>query len=332
MKLRITYLVGNLDNASVRHRVDAYVPCLQQAGWDVRKVKIPPPRSIFRRLLLFRSLRQSDVVVLFKKMLCPWQMALLRRCAKRLVFDFDDAILYNDTGRNGYRNPRRARRFPVVCRRADTVIVGNQYLASLARDYGALPIIVPTCIDDALLSPGEPCDRHDPVVLGWIGSRATVKYLQELVPVLEALHRRNPGRFILRVICDTFPNSADLVIERKMWSRADELQNLRSLDVGIMPLPDNLWTRGKCGFKLMQYMAVGLPVVGSPVGVNVEIIRDGHNGFLAGSPDEWIEKLERLIHDPDLRRSIGLAGYESLKGRYRLSDWTQKYCEIISGT
>jgi glycosyltransferase involved in cell wall biosynthesis len=155
------------------------------------------------------------------------------------------------------------------------------------------------------------------VILGWIGSRGTLKYLKEIAPALEALGKRFPG-VKLKIVADDFFDLEHLPVIKKSWSAADEIADLHSFDIGLMPLTDDVWTLGKCGFKLLQCMAVGLPVVCSPVGANRQIVTDGVEGFWASSHAEWVEKIVALINDASLARAMGRRGREKVLQAYSL--------------
>ena len=167
------------------------------------------------------------------------------------------------------------------------------------------------------------------MVIGWIGSHSTLMYLVSLRPVFEELAQRYGESVVLKVVCDRFPGRMGLVVEEKPWALNEELSDLRAFDIGVMPLPDDVWTRGKCGFKLLEYMAVGIPVVASPVGVNTAIVRDGENGYLAADEARWTEVLAALIEDVDLRHRLGAQGWASLHGRYTVADWSGRYVQVI---
>ena len=275
---------------------------------------------------LFRQLRKADVVVVVRKLFGRVETRVLRWYAQRLVFDFDDAIIYRDSRRKNPFSRSRAKRFGVTVRAADLVIAGNAYLAGLVERFGGRPSVVPTCVDDELLTPGDTSRRAGGrVVIGWLGSASTLMYLESLRPALEQLGKRYGSCVVLKVVCDRFPDRLGVEMVRKPWTLNDERDDLRSFDIGIMPLTDDVWTRGKCGFKLLQYMAVGVPVVASAVGVNREIIRHGENGFIADDPEAWVKLLGRLIEDVELRKRIGVQGQRSLSGRYTVSDWVGRY-------
>lgn len=324
---RVIYLVPSLAHVCVRHRVDVFIPALQTRGWYVEKWVIP--RGLLQRLRCFWRLRRADVVVVVRKLFRRGQLKVLRWFARRVAFDFDDAIIYRDSSRKDQLSRSRTQRFTNVMSAADRVIAGNEYLASLARRFGGKPAVIPTCVDEQRVTPAESRAAGGKVVIGWIGSHSTLMYLESLKRVFEELGKRYGASVALKVVCDTFPGPMGLEVVEKPWSLEEELEDLRSFDVGVMPLPEDVWTRGKCGFKLLQYMAAAVPVVASPVGVNREIVHDGENGFLADGRERWTEVLALLVEDVGLRQSMGMWGRLSLRGRYTVADWAGRYVELI---
>jgi len=324
---RVVYLVPGLDHVCVRHRVDVFVAALQGQGWVVEKWVLP--KGFLRRVRLFWRVRGADVVVVVRKLLRCGQLRFLRWCVRKLVFDFDDAIIYRDSSRAKQVSRARAQRFRRIVQASDRLIAGNAYLAELAEGCGGRVTVIPTCVDLGRLSPSETKRAGGKVVIGWIGSHSTLMYLETLRPVLGELARRYGESAVLKVVCDRFPKHMGLKVEEKPWALNEELRDLRTFDIGVMPLPDDAWTQGKCGFKLLEYMAVGIPVVASPVGVNTEIVRDGENGFLAGDEARWTEVLARLIEDVELRHRLGAQGWASLHGRYTVADWAGRYVQVI---
>lgn len=230
------------------------------------------------------------------------------------VYDFDDAIFLPSTSASNrwigaLKNPAKTAR---LCRAATHVTPGNEYLAEYARRHSSSVTVIPTTIDtdEYVCRPRAPNARP---VVGWTGSATTVPYLMALQAPLRALRRRVP--FELRVI-GAEVSMPGLDVACVPWRAATEVEDLRPLDVGLMPLPDDPWTRGKCGFKALQYMALGIPPVVSPVGVNPDIVHDGHNGFLACSDAEWIEKISALLASPDRRAAFGVAARQTVEQRY----------------
>jgi glycosyltransferase involved in cell wall biosynthesis len=190
-------------------------------------------------------------------------------------------------------------------------------------------MILPTVLDTGAYDTARVPSPGSPVTIGWIGSPTNWPYVRPILPILQELVETRGVR--VRVIGagsaarqDTFPG-----LEHVDWSEASEVEEIRSLDIGVMPAPDDGWVRGKCGYKLVQYMACGLPVVASPVGTNEELVTPGHNGFLAGSNDAWRAALLRLIDDAPLRRAFGAAGLQRVKERYSLQVQAPRLVQLL---
>jgi glycosyltransferase involved in cell wall biosynthesis len=231
------------------------------------------------------------------------------------VFDFDDSVWVRYVSP---ANPLFSRlRFPgktaALCRQARHVLAGNAFLAAYARRFNDRVTLVPTTIDTDRYRP--PARRAGEVpVIGWTGSYSTARYLEPLAPVLQRLRRRH--RFRLVVVGAPPPRIDGVEVETRPWRSESEVLDLSDFEIGVMPLSDTEWERGKCGLKALQYMALGLPAVVSPVGVNREIVRDGENGLLAATAQDWEASLERLLTDPGLRRRLGDAGRRTVETEY----------------
>jgi glycosyltransferase involved in cell wall biosynthesis len=259
-------------------------------------------------------------VIIQRRLLSAWQLYLLRRRAARLVFDFDDAIFLRDSySPHGLDDPRKARGFARMMRAVDAVAAGNAYLADEARDAGATGIVsvIPTCVDVRRYQAAEHHREGLGVELVWIGSSSTLQGLERIRPLLEAIGRRYPG-LRLKLVCDRFLHLERLPVLALRWSEGSEAAELASADIGISWVPDDAWSRGKCGLKLLQYMAAGLPVVANPVGVQTAIVRHGETGFLAETAEQWLEAIGRLAHDAALRRRMGVAGRISCRSQARV--------------
>lgn len=315
MTKQVLFLVPRLDKASTRYRVLQYLPALDEAGvrYEVRALS----KASRNWLQLLRLVRSADVVFIQKKLFSSLEIALLRRLSRRLIYDFDDAVMYKDGPASDREHARQRRRFVATAKRADLIIAGNDYLCEEARACRRPTVMIPTPLDMGRYTPKSPDEAGRGVVLGWIGSRGTLKYLKALAPALETLGERFPG-MALKIVADDFFDLEHLPVVKKPWSAADEIADLHSFDIGLMPLSDDVWTRGKCGFKLLQCMAVGLPVVCSPVGANRQIVGDGVDGFWASSHAEWVEKITMLATDPELARTMGRRGREKVLKHYSL--------------
>jgi glycosyltransferase involved in cell wall biosynthesis len=294
---------------STRYRALAYFHLLKANGWQ--PFHIAARGDPLSRLKLLRSACRSDVVVILRKTFSVPFLRLLRSCCKRLVFDLDDAVFLRS---NGKPSRTRHNRFARVARHCNQIWVGNEYLADIARDSGGSVITLPTSVDPEKYAIDAE-KRTDRLVLVWIGGSSTRKYLEWALPCLEQLADSLPG-LNLKIVADFQLFSHHLQIDAVPWSEETESEALTSAHIGIAPMPANPWTQGKCGLKILQYMAAGLPVVASSAGVNDEIVQQGVTGFLADSPDAWRSAVNELAHDPDLPRSMGEAGRKLVEERY----------------
>jgi glycosyltransferase involved in cell wall biosynthesis len=305
--VRLVALVENPNHVCCRYRLTAFRPLLEQAGH--RLALRCWPRRWWSWARLGAELRDADVVVLQRKLLQRWQLFFVRRAARRLVFDFDDAVFRRDSyAAKGVHSPGRQRRFARVVSACDGVAAGNGFLADHAvRSAARRVTVIPTCVDSSLYPLADHRRSGAGVQLVWVGSSSTLRGLEAVRPMLEGIGRRHPG-LRLKLVCDRFLHLEHLPVLACPWSEAGEAAEIGSADIGISWVPDDLWSRGKCGLKVLQYMAAGLPVIANPVGVQAEIVRHGENGFLAETPEEWCNAVGRLVHDPGLRRRLGQAG------------------------
>lgn len=307
---------------------------LHQPGNQLRKVSLLA-ESIARRVRLVKSLEKFDIVYVFREA-ALFGPAVFERAIKHsrlpFIFDFDDAIFENyKSPSNGYLSYLKfAAKTKKICRMASHVMVGNPYLASYARQFNERVTIVPSTIDTEEYSFIEKTSKPEIPVIGWTGSFSTVQHLDTLRNALQRLARQ--ARFRLRVIGPARFDLDDVDVEVIPWKAETEVEDLRPIDVGIMPLPDDEWTRGKCGMKALQLMALGTPAVCSPVGVNTEIIEDGVNGFLANSEDEYVDKLNRLLISADLRRQLGRAARQTVEMSYSARVHAPRVFDILAST
>ncbi|MEZ4601552.1 MAG: glycosyltransferase family 4 protein [Syntrophotaleaceae bacterium] len=327
--MKVLFLVPRLDKASTRYRVLQYLPFLEQAG-IVCAVR-PLSGKTVGWISLGAEISRADVVFVQKKLLNGPVWHFISALSRRLIFDFDDAIMLKESETDFSSRCRQFRRFAGTVRRVDLVVCGNRYLAENTAALNGNLQILPTVIDEQRYRPRQ-CkpvrNEKGNLVIGWMGSRTNLPYLQEIVPQLQAACQAVPGtRF--KIVSDAFLDFKDVEVIKKPWRSEEEISDLESFDIGIMPLPDTPWCRGKCGFKLIQYMAVGTPVVCSPVGVNAEIVTDGREGFWARRPEEWVERLVRLLKDRDLRQTMGNLGRETIVRRFSLQANADRLIELL---
>ncbi|MEJ7825446.1 MAG: glycosyltransferase [Solirubrobacteraceae bacterium] len=244
------------------------------------------------------------------------------------VYDLDDALFLGSTAVVNRRfawAKQEARRCVIALRRARLVIAGNVFLADHARRYARHVEIVPSCVDPE----HQPTRTHsdaEVVTIGWIGSSSTSPYLAPVLPVIERLHRR--GAPIRLITVGAHVGMRAPWLQSRHWSLAREAEDLASFDIGIMPLPDSDWARGKCGYKVLQYFSAGVPAVASPVGVTTELVAEGR-GALATSPQEWEQALSDLVGDVAARRERGLAGRSFVQAHYSYRRWAPELAGLL---
>jgi glycosyltransferase involved in cell wall biosynthesis len=260
--------------------------------------------------------------------LVEWSMKHVWR--RRVVFDFDDAVWrpQSDHHRLVHRLSAGGK-IPRIIADADAVIAGNAFLAEYARAYRRDVTVIPTVVDTARRFNLVREHGPGPVTLVWTGSASTTGYLQALAPVLRAVQARRDVRFLF--ISDVFPPMGLERVEEVPWSEATEVTALARGDIGLMPLPDDEWARGKCGFKIIQYMALGLVPVASAVGANRDIIEDGIDGFLCRDEADWTRALLAAIDDVDLRRRIGRTARAKAEARYSLARQVDRLTAVLTG-
>lgn len=297
---------------------DAYVAGLQDGKKDLREV-LWAYRQRIQKLL---SNRQSYDLVWIEKEALPWLPGWLERTllSKHIsyVLDYDDAVFhYYDQHRKSLVRYLFSGKHPALMRGAAMVVSGNEYLVNFATQAGARRVeMVPTVIDlDRYPAVGLRPHKAEATLpyIGWIGQRATASFLAPYKSLFERMSAAGQARFIAIGID---AQSLSLPMDSVAWSEHTEVQSIANFDIGIMPLVNEPFARGKCGYKLIQYMACGLPVVASPVGVNCQIVEHGVNGFLAETPAQWEQALQTLLADAGLRKRMGQAGREKIEQQY----------------
>jgi glycosyltransferase involved in cell wall biosynthesis len=306
------------------------VRLLYRRGQAVRKAA-----SLAKALLgQYRNLpaRGSfDVAIIHRGMSLVGPAYLERRLAHSfpIIYDFDDAIhLLNTSEVNrAFGWLKFADKTPEICRLARAVTVGNHYLARFAAQHSADVTVVPSSVDVSTYTPGPPRNRRLRPVVGWMGSSTSQALMEPFAPVLARIARAG---LTLRLVSDRQPTNFSFPFEWKAWSSETEIDDLRDFDMGIMPLPDTEWAKGKCAMKMLQYMGVGIPAIGSAVGGNLEVIKDGENGLLATTGDEWIDKITRVAQNVELAHRLGTAGRETVRVRYSSEVCADLFASVVT--
>jgi glycosyltransferase involved in cell wall biosynthesis len=326
---RLLVLTRDRTNAAFRQRVEPYLAPLAARGIETQVVEMA--RSPWERGRQMRGAHDFDGVLLQRKTLALWDTWSLRSSVRRLIYDFDDAVMYQARAPEE-PHPGRLRRFCRTVQRADLVIAGNGLLADRARKEGGRHVeVVPTGLDTSRFPVKTAYAVHAPARLVWVGSHSTLKQLAPFHDMFEALGRAR-RKLVLRVIADAALDVPGLAVENLPWMLQTEARLLAESDVGIAPLPDTPYTRGKCGFKVLQYMAAGLPVITSPVGVNAEYVTPGKTGLWARSPKEWVEAVEHLAADAALCERLGRKGRERAAKEFDFKVLAARVCDLIEQT
>ena len=314
--MRALFFIQGFDVAASRYRVLNYLPGLNARGITATAADFP--RRLSQVPGALEAARSADTLFLQRKQLGAPLLSLLRAATGRLIYDFDDSLWVRSAKHAENRSFTRELRFARMVSRADHVVAGNSFLAERAARANPNVTVIPTPIDVTRYTVRP--EEHDPnrVTVGWIGAHASIHYLERLRDALCRAHERD-RRLRLKIICDVFPEFGALPVDRVAWSAATEAAELATFDIGIMPLLEDDWSRGKCGLKALQCMAAGVPVVVTPVGINADLVVDGVEGFHASTSDTWVERMLLLAGDSALRRRMGLRARAAVEERYSLA-------------
>ena len=323
----IDFWVHDPEAPSFRHRLAALFPALEARGFVCRTEVFPRRRYGIRVLERLARLKEVDLLVIAKLKLLPLEARIVRGAARRIVYDFDDAIYLGKPDRPGVAPDVsffRRSKFAATCRAADLVVAGSPVLAREAKRWARRVVVVPTAVDVSRYP------RHVPRIgnrLVWIGQPGNLSYLELIRSTLQELSRELPDLRV-RVVCNRFPHWPELRLERLFWSAGTEAAALATSDVGLMPLSDDAWAAGKGAFKLLQYMAAGLPAVASPVGMNRTVVVEGSTGYLAADPKTWLGSLRFLLRSPERRHAMGEIARRRVEREYDLRVIAPKVADL----
>jgi glycosyltransferase involved in cell wall biosynthesis len=335
--------------ATTRFRVLQYLPYLEQAGFSCelrpllndaylqrtleegKSAWTHAATGVARRLAALLSLHRYSLVVIHMEAI-PFFPPIVERAVAAMgvpyVYDFDDASFHKYDQHDSAMVRVLSAKISVVIKHASLVTAGNPYLAEYAKQFNSNVQIFPTIVDTDVFAPPAQKQPQSPVVIGWIGSPTTAPYVAELADIWQAVTA--DGGCVLRLVGsgDAIPPTNG--IEVRPWAEDTEVSEIQQFDVGIMPLSEDPWARGKSGFKLIEYLACGLPAVASPVGVNADIVIDGHNGYLCRSWSEWIGRLRGLVEDSSAREAMGRRGRQLAIERWSLKQWGPRLAEAFA--
>ncbi len=311
--MKVLFLIQGWKVAASRYRVLQYLPYLHSKG--VETTIHLYPRTIRENIQFFQTLPQYDILFLQRKRFNQPRLSLVRKRARRIVYDFDDAVMYRNSKAKDPISSSRRRRFVQMIKNSDFVIAGNEFLKREVFPFNSNVEVIPTAIDQERYHLKTYPLHPQRVILGWIGDHGSIHYLEKMRPIFEKLGEKYP-QVELKIVCDIFFDCDRMRVIKKNWSAEEEIADLQSFDIGLMPLMDDPWSWGKCGLKIIQYQGVGVPVVCTPVGINQDLVKDQVNGFYASTPEEWEEKLSILIENAKLREEMGREGRRKVLEKY----------------
>jgi glycosyltransferase involved in cell wall biosynthesis len=352
---KILFLAPYPENlaASQRYRFEQYLDTLREAGfqlelapffrketWEVlykqghwvQKI-IGTLVGLTNRFLLLFKVSKFDWIFIHREALPfgppVYEWILTKLLRKKIVFDFDDAIWIHQASRGNalishLKSPDKT---ATICELSKKVVAGNYYLEGYAKKRNLNVQVIPTTIDTEYHDQTKNHTEKEVVTLGWTGTHSTLPYLQLLIRPLKQLERRYPVKLL--VIADQKAELEIQSVEFRTWSIEAEVEDLLDIDIGLMPLPETEWAKGKCGLKALQYMALGIPAVVSSVGVNQEIVTHGKHGFCCGTESEWEKYLEILIQDIELRNRMGRLGRSKVEQLYSVKANKSNYLSLF---
>ncbi len=338
---------------SQRYRFDQFLPYLEADGVEVEYSFLISPQadkyfylsgfylkkagllaqSIFKRLNEWRRAKNYDICLIqrenFMLGTSIFERAMGRNC--RTIFDFDDAIWQTvvSTGNKALSFLKNGQKTAEIIRASGEVWAGNEYLADYARQFNPQVLVIPTVVDTDFYIPTVKNEEKEQICIGWSGSFSTVAHFEHILPALLELKRKYRDKICFKLIGDANYRQPELQLQGIAWQKHTEIAELASIDIGIMPLPDDEWTRGKCGLKSLVYMSSLIPTVVSPVGVNTAIVKDNENGFWASTKDEWVEKISLLVENPQLRARLAQAGRQTVEQFYSVAAWHKTIVQRI---
>lgn len=292
-------------------------------------------KSFFKRLSDVRAASGFDIIFIQREAYLlgtSYFEHKFKKSGAKVVFDFDDAIWLMDVSdvNKKFGWLKRPTKTAEIVSLSDLVIAGNNYLADYARTYNPNVVTIPTSVDTDKFKRTAAATDKNRICIGWTGSHTTIKHFSLAIPFLKELKQKYGDKIYFKIIGDPAYTEPDLGIQGLKWNKDTEIDDLSEIDIGIMPLPNDAWSRGKCGLKSLEYMALNIPPVVSPVGVNTEIVTDGVDGFVADSNAEWVDKISQLVESAELRKKIGEKARQTVIEKYSVLAHRDKYVQLLN--
>jgi len=325
MKIKALVLLSKSNLPSARLRFIDMLPFLLRYGIKLEAIGFAKGMGRFHQIL---SLFKYDLVIIQKKTsLNRIELFLIKKLANKIIYDFDDATMFHELEHHKPLIGKNFKKFLNTINIADAVVAGNNFLGSFCKNNVTDVYKLPTPINTEKYFPITKKNKKI-ISLGWVGVPGSMVHLVRILPILKKISKKYPFELIVISKKDLFFKGIN--IKNIEWKLDRENEYLNLIDIGLMPLDDSIWTNGKGGYKLIQYGAVGLPSIGSPVGINTEIIVHNKTGFLADSDDDWKNKLELLIKNSSLRKKMGINARKHILSHFSLKAYTKKYATIIN--
>lgn len=291
-------------------------------------------KGFFRRFAILFSLSKYDFIFIHREAapIGPpiFEWVISKVFNKRIIYDFDDAIWLSDPSESRLLAILKwKKKIGQICKWSYKISCGNAYLANFAKEYNDNVVVNPTTIDTLNVHQPElyPHAKSDKLTIGWTGTHSTLFYLKSFIPIIKNIERDYNLEFL--VIANRKPEFELSSLRFIPWNAQTEIKDLLQIDIGIMPLTDDQWSVGKCGFKALQFMALGIPCLASPVGVNKQIIKNDVNGILCETDEDWEKGLRLLIKDASKRKSLGTKGRETVKEEYSVDSNTTNFLGLF---
>ena len=307
---------------SVRFRVLPYIKNWQKKGLNVKRYRIP--KTFLNRLIFYLKIPSSDIIILQKKLISPFELYLLKLKAKKICFDFDDAIWTNHpsvkiTSKVKQKNKKNKRRLQYISKNIDLLICGNKFLEQNIAKYSSKSFVLPTPIDTTIYRPSDQFNCKKNTTVGWIGTNTNIYFIEKIISNIIKI-----SDIDLKIISNIKnPNNLKGIIYEK-WDSEKEIDQIKSFDIGLMPLIDDEYTQGKCGFKILQYMSCGVVPIASNIGFNKEIISHGYDGFLVDTDKDWEKYINTLKNNPEMRCKMAQRARKKIINNFDISISSRK--------
>jgi len=315
MPRRILFIIQDQNLPSSRVRVLNLLPELRQQG--IRAETVEYPKKNLEKIRMLRRCRQYDMVYLQKKLPSPLETIILRNRSKKLIFDFDDAIYYRDDSNESLDSKTRLIKFKHIVKKADLIVAGNRILADYASQFNKNITIIPSTVETRGIPTKKYEGSDETMVIGWVGGGGNLYHLKELTSVFQMLAKE--FKIQVRIISSAKMDIPSVDVHFIPWKLETQEKEIALFDIGVMPLPDNKFSAGKCGYKALQYMASAVPPVVSDVGVNKDIVGNGREGFVAPAMADFYHLLKLMIKNKEMRMKMGYSARQKVEKYFSVS-------------